>query len=180
MKKNIIPSTPRVEARGRGPLFTGPFPPVPASVKLPDSHELYHLFAQVLQGWGSVPLYQVDSFNVKCSDLSLERLVLCEGTESFTCWIRTSERFQTTLSLEARVLGFQPAYSLFDRFVSRFSEQLGHKLFGEQDGASSTIEVIPVDPSCVPSIPAQSLCMLLAGTSFVEIHFWQNLNPKQN
>jgi hypothetical protein len=144
------------------------------SLWIPSPSEIIGAFEGALKPFGELSVLPVDSFNVKASNLLLNRSFESRGT-GMALQIRSAQDFAGLLSQSTRVQGqalLSPLETL-DHLVGRFLRQLQQEAANRESFFPSDWTLRGSDLKRGTEVEPARVCRLLASLSLVEIRLWK-------
>jgi hypothetical protein len=144
------------------------------SLWIPSPVEITGAFEGALKLFGGISVLPVESFNIKASNLLLDRSFESLGT-GMVLQVRSAQDFAGFLSQCTRVQGqalLSPLETL-DHLVERFLRQLREEAANRESFFPSDWTLRDSNLKRGMEVEPARVCRLLAGLSLVEIRLWK-------
>ncbi len=141
---------------------------------IPSQAQILKMFEAALKPFGDISILSVDSFNIKASNLFLDRSFESAAT-GMTLQIRSAQDFAGLLSQCTRVSGqalLSPLEAL-DHLAARFLRQMRHEAENQNSFFPSDWTLLGSDLHRGPEVEPARACRLLASLSLVEVRLWK-------
>jgi len=141
---------------------------------IPSQAQIVKIFEAALKPFGDISILCVDSFNIKASNLFLDRAFESPGT-GMALQIRSAQDFASLLSQCTRVQGqtlLSPLEAL-DHLVARFLRQSRQEAENQNSFFPSDWALWGSDLDRGMGMEPARVCRMLASLSLVEIRLWK-------
>ena len=141
---------------------------------IPSQAQIAKIFENALKPFGDISILSVDSFNIKASNLFLDRSFESAGN-GVVFQVRCAQDFASLLSQCTRVSGqalLSPLEAL-DHLVARFLRQLREEAENQDSFFPSDWSLLASNLDRGMGVEPARVCRLLASLSLVEIRLWK-------